>query len=204
MSASAETSPTDVTNGEVVSPKDVRLGFLAYVELSEEGTYRGALLVTDGHCKPVEFRCTSPIRPNKVQTLLYGSTLMPCIGLDLVASPLLASVSNSPSVVLVASPVLLDARTGTDTPVLYVRRQGDAIHLAGDGDEASASGDLVESASDRFQAIVLTPHWEHADDLNTWRDRLSQLFAHVDLLEPFERITHALEVVHEQHVLDTE
>jgi len=129
---------------------------------------------------------------------------MACIGLDLVASPLLAAVSNSPAVLLVADPVLLEARTRTEIPLLHVRRQGEAIHLAGHEDGTLASGDVVESASGRFQPVVLTPHWEHVDDLDAWRGSLAELFAHADLLEPFDRIKNALEVIHEQKALDSQ
>ena len=55
------------------------LAFVALAEV-EEGVLRGGILVTDAQGKPVEFRCTSPIRPNAVQRTLYGGTLMTHIG----------------------------------------------------------------------------------------------------------------------------
>ena len=76
------------------------LKYLAFVTLSEveDGVLRGGILVTDAHGKPVEFRCTSPIRPNTVQRTLYGGTLMPHIAVELVGKPLIQAVQASPDV----------------------------------------------------------------------------------------------------------
>ena len=65
------------------------LNNIAFVVLAnvEDGVLRGGILITDAHGKPLEFRCTSPIRPNAVQRTLYGSTLMPHIAVELVHCP---------------------------------------------------------------------------------------------------------------------
>lgn len=40
----------------------INLSFVVLGEV-EDGVLRGGILVTDSRGKPVEFRCTSPIRP---------------------------------------------------------------------------------------------------------------------------------------------
>jgi len=64
--------------------------YVAFVTLTEveDDVFRGGILVTDSSGKPVEFRCTSPIRPNAVQRTLYGGTLMPHIAVELVGEVL--------------------------------------------------------------------------------------------------------------------
>ena len=58
---------------------------LAFVTLAEveEGILRGGILITDTKGKPVEFRCTFPIRPNAVQRTLYGDRV--CHNLKVLA-----------------------------------------------------------------------------------------------------------------------
>ena len=83
------------------SPQAVKLGFLSYVQASGSNAGRGALLVTDDGTRPVEFRCTSPIKPNPLQRMLYGDTLRSYITVDLVGEPLLSAVQEKPVILLV-------------------------------------------------------------------------------------------------------
>ena len=111
---------------------DGKLDYLAFTTLVEveNSVLRGGILITDAHGKPVEFRCTSPIRPNAVQRTLYGSTLMPHIAVELVGSPLLKNVQTSPDVVLVQQEEFLTLRERFDKPLLLAVRQGQDIRLS--------------------------------------------------------------------------
>jgi hypothetical protein len=44
---------------------------------------------------------------------------------------------------------------------------------------------------------VIAAHREYPDDLTQWRNTLYELFSSVDLLEPFDRISIAIDRVHE-------
>jgi hypothetical protein len=78
--------PTDARAHE-----GLRIAFLSYVETEKGLAGRGAALVTDHVTKPLEFRCTSPIKPNPVQRTLYGETLRSYIAIDLVGQPLIGA-----------------------------------------------------------------------------------------------------------------
>ena len=80
-----------------------RIGFLSIQEQAEEG-FQGCLLVLDSLARPLEFHCTSPIKPTRAQAILYGPTLEPVlfgerIGLALLSrceAPLDLVVTDSP------------------------------------------------------------------------------------------------------------
>jgi hypothetical protein len=46
----------------------LRLGFLTAVEEAEGGVV-GGLLVTNRFGRPLEFQCTTPVRPNRTQQI---------------------------------------------------------------------------------------------------------------------------------------
>src|SRR6476659_123684 len=60
----------------------LNLGFLTILQ---DGTsYLGGYLVTNQWGRPLEFRLTSAVQPNKVQQVLYAATLVPYICGDLI------------------------------------------------------------------------------------------------------------------------
>lgn len=178
------------------------LNYLAFVSLAgvDDDVMRGGILVTDASGKPVEFRCTSPIRPNTVQRTLYGSTLMPHIAVDLVGAPLVLAVQASPDVVLVQQEEFLPLRGRCEKPLLLARRQGEEIQLAHDSCRKRPE-ELLSNPSGKFAPVVVTCHWDYPDDMLECRDRLGRVFSNCDLVEPFERVRAALTTVHEQGVL---
>ena len=49
---------------------------LGYVLVDgSEGVFRGAVLVTDFRGIPADFRYTDPLRPSRIEKILYGSAL---------------------------------------------------------------------------------------------------------------------------------
>ena len=178
------------------------LKYLAFVMLSEveDGVLRGGILITDANGKPVEFRCTSPIRPNPVQRTLYGNTLMPHIAVELVGVPLLNSVQNSPDVLLVQQEDFLTLRMRCEKPLLIARRQGQDMQFSEKSDK-SHHEELLSSPSGKFAPVVVTCHWDHPDDIVQCKEKLDLTFANFDLVEPFERVETALRTIHEQKVL---
>src|SRR5258708_21460228 len=101
--------------------RPIRIAFLGYMELEKGSAYRGGILVADEWGKPLEFRCTAPVRPNPVQRTLYGETLMPHIAVELVGTPLLRTLEERPEVVVIQDDVFFDLRNHTATPVLRIR-----------------------------------------------------------------------------------
>ena len=175
------------------------LAFILLAEVEEE-VLRGGILITDAYGKPLEFRCTSPIKPNAVQRTLYGSTLIPHIAVDLVGKPLVNQVEAAPTVVLVQQEEFLLMRTSIEEPILLARRQGEDIQLSQEIGKSHPE-ELLSSSSGKFAPVVITCHWDFPDDIAQCKERLASIFSNCDLVEPFERVKNALNTVHEQGVL---
>ena len=75
-----------------------KVALLGYLEFDNSASYRGAILVTDDWGKPLEFRCTPPVKPTAVQRTLYGSTLTPHLLVALIAKPLMDALNEEPAV----------------------------------------------------------------------------------------------------------
>jgi len=116
-----------------------KIAFLGYMELDSGASYRGAILITDDWSKPLEFRCTAPVKPNAVQRTLYGQTLLPHVLVELIGAPLLQAVQERPEVIVIQESLFFDLRHKTDTPVVRLRRQGADVKLSSDGAEKANS-----------------------------------------------------------------
>ena len=96
-----------------------RLAFLTAVEDPERGVV-GGLLVTNHFGRPLEFQCTTPVKPNRTQQILYGPTLRPFLLAEVIGCTLVEKVGVKPHLVLVESQELLDLRPHIDIPVASV------------------------------------------------------------------------------------
>ena len=52
------------------------IGFLTVVDEPAHGLFGGYLILNPAG-RPVEFHCTAPVKPNRAQEILYGTTLKP-------------------------------------------------------------------------------------------------------------------------------
>lgn len=181
----------------------IGLAFLGYLSSSEGQSLRGGMLVTDEVGKPLEFRCTSPVRPTQIQRMLYGKSLIPHVTIDLMGVPLLRTLREKPVAIFVRDPVLLDLRTKINLPVVHLRRQGESFSLSPEEKgTVTAKPLVVECSSGRFEAVVATSHRNYVPELESLRESLSVVFANLDLLEPFERVTKALQEIERQKAFE--
>lgn len=171
-------------------PTVARIGFLAYVQDPGNGAGRGAILVTDEGTKPLEFRCTTPIRPNPLQRMLYGDTLRSYIAADLVGEPLLEAVQEKPSIVLVREPLFLKLHLKGDAEIVCVRRQGAKISeaITEDNGQSRSEPALLNCSTGRFQPLTVTGRSEQSNGFEEALEVLRRVFSNTDLLEPFDRI----------------
>ena len=181
--------------------RKTRLAFLGYLEFDKG--YRGGILVTDEWGKPMEYRCTAPVHPNPVQRTLYGQTLLPHIAVELIGAPLLRTIQEKAEVVIIKDEIFFDVRHHSETAVIRLRRQGEEVTVSDSSDAAKAAPVVMDSPSGKFQPIIMETHREFPQDSAACRERLSELFGRWDLIEPFDRLTKALEYVHQQKVLES-
>jgi hypothetical protein len=192
----------DRTGTETSESKDgITVSTLAFISLTEidKDIFRGGILITDLRGKPLEFRCTSAIQPNNVQKTLYGSTLQPHMSVELVGLPLLKSISEKPNVIMIQQAEFLDMRISVAQPVLLLSRQGVTLTVAESG-QLKTVRELINSPSGKFEPIVVTSHWEYGADLRITQ-QLRTLCTSIDLMEPFDRIQHAIKFVHDKGII---
>ena len=179
----------------------VTIGFLGYHEFDGGESYRGAILVTDEGGKPVEFRCTAPVRPTQLQRTLYGTSLLPHILTELIGSPLISSLREKPQLILITADAYFDVRQKISMPVIRVARLNGSE--AKQEEPSKSKSLLLQSASGKFAQVEIEAHWKFAADLDTSCERLRDLFGRWDLTEPFQRLTEGLQYVHDAHVLES-
>ncbi len=188
-------------NGETNVSRPGKVAFLGYLELDNGASYRGAILVTDDWGKPLEFRCTAPVKPTAVQRTLYGSTLMPHVLVALIAKPLIDALIEEPVAVLVSESMFLDLRHNVDVPVVRVRRQGNEVKVTAEDDGQTNQIFVMDCESGRFDPVIVEAHWKFPDDTNSCAVLLKELFGRWDVIEPFDRLHKGLEYVHKEKVM---
>ena len=164
----------------VTEKKDqFRLGFLTALEVPEQG-FVGGLLVTNRHGRPLEFQCTAPLKPNRTQEILYGSTLAPYVMGEVIARTLIEKVGVKPHVILTERPEILELRNHCTMPVGCL-----------DSDQSNptpaSNGSGFKIGRQWFRV-----HAAHVDDRTDLESQTTQVSKDADMREPFERVREAL------------
>src|SRR3989442_9611972 len=84
------------------------LGFLTI--LREPSGFVGGYLITNSWGRPLEFRLSSAVQPNKVQTILYGDTLHDYLCGEVIGKTLLDKTTTPIAWILVDNPMTLALR----------------------------------------------------------------------------------------------
>ncbi len=159
-------------------PTTLNLGFLTV--LQEAGSYLGGYLVTNNWGRPLEFRLSTAVQPNKVHQVLYGPTLVPYVCGDLIARTLVEKTATQAQLLLTDTEAVLDLRLKVATPVVW---------LAPPEHTAADDANLVRPGASGRGPVLCHPRLP--GDVPVVRE----LFEHLeglDLLEPFVRIREAM------------
>jgi hypothetical protein len=160
------------------------LGFVTVIqENSGQGGYVGGYLVTNSWGRPLEFRLSTVVQPNRVQQILYGNALKPYVFADLIGRTLVERTAVPVQAVFTDCEPLLDLRLSVPTPVAWL--------ASTDRDRAEA---LVQSGAEvkRTSSGPLVCHPKFTIDVASIRQVLEQIDEEADLGEPFIRIKEAL------------
>jgi len=154
------------------------LGFLTIQQ--DASGYFGGYLVTNAWGRPLEFRLTTSVTPNKVQQLLYGSTLRPYICSDLLGKVLVEKASTAVNLILTDNDAALDLRQHLVTPVAW---------LNPGNNQNECTDELITVSGSKTQALVILKKYQ--DDAAAIKDLL-QHTGISDLSEPFARVREAI------------
>ncbi|RPI85674.1 MAG: hypothetical protein EHM42_06545 [Planctomycetaceae bacterium] len=155
--------------------EQLRLGFLTAIDLPEKG-FSGGLLVTNHYGRPLEFQCTTPVRPNSTQEILYGTSLAGFLLGELIGGTLVDKASVKPQLILTDREEILELRNHIDLPVALIERH------PGSGETTLKLG----RQTIRFHAA-------HTSDSSAVSVDTKQVPADADLEEPFARVREALQ-----------
>jgi len=152
-------------------------GFLATLEVEGRG-HVGGLLVTCHSGRPLEFQCTTPVKPDRTQTILYGQILKPWLLGEIIGGTLLERVSIKPDFLVIRDPLLLELRNHTDTPVVCLTDDPPSPEAP---DETSGPG-----------RRNLRYHAAHQADAERLASQMHLIPVQADLQEPLDRVSAAL------------
>jgi hypothetical protein len=152
------------------------MGFLTV--LQEASGWLGGYLITNGWGRPVEFRLTTAVQPNRVQTALYGPTLTEYLLADLIGKTLVEKTATKPDLIVTDVAAALPLRSRVEMPVAAIPTSPipqDATPL----DHPRAPKGLLVWT--RFAADIPAIH-----------DLLERIDPAVEIDEPFTRIREAI------------
>ncbi|MDA7951456.1 MAG: hypothetical protein MPJ24_08205 [Pirellulaceae bacterium] len=96
------------------------LGFLTVIQDAQQRLFGGYLLLN--HLgRPLEFHCTAPVKANRAQEILYGSTIKPFLYGEQIAKTLFEKSKNKVSLVVTDLVDVLPVRLYTQVPVCLTK-----------------------------------------------------------------------------------
>ena len=150
----------------------LNLGFLVVTQ--ENGSYVGGYLVVNSLGRPLEFRLSSAVQPNKVQQVLYAGTLVPYVCGELIGKALVDKAAVPVQLVVTTCEAALDLRRKLDIPVAYLAEPED-----------KRPG--LEAPGGR-----LLCHGDYGGDPAAIKELVAKLEGGLSLAEPFARVREAM------------
>jgi hypothetical protein len=154
----------------------ITLGFLTV--LQEPTGHVGGYLVTNAWGRPLEFRLTTAVQPNRVQEILYGTTLTEYIFADLIGKTLIEKTAAQSTLIVTDIPNMLSLRSRIDLPVVGVGL-------------ASAPTTALSLRHARSQVPIYYPAL-YSGDVDAIQHMLDHVDQAVELTEPFVRVREAI------------
>lgn len=157
----------------------LHIGFLTVLELPG-GAFVGGLLVTNRLGRPLEFQCTTPVKPNRTQEILYGPTLRPFLYSELIGKTLWERLQVRPHLLVVDQAELLELRPHAGRPVACLV------------DPARDASDLPDQTHIALGQRRVRCHPEHPEDVDQVKEQSRLVPLDADLAEPVDRVRQAL------------
>jgi hypothetical protein len=155
----------------------LNLGFLTVVR--DANGFLGGYLVTNQWGRPVEFRLSTAVQPNRVQKILYGDTLEPYLCAEVIGKTLVDKAGVPAELLVTDCRPVLDLRLRVETPVLWLAQTCGIDEL----------GCMKPAAEDK---PGLFRHPSIPTDEAAIQRLLQRLDGAFDLAEPFNRIREAI------------
>lgn len=161
----------------------------------DHDSWSGGLLVTDEKGLPLDFRYVEPIRPTKLQKLIYGGSLQRYLLLEAIGNTLLRDTASKAKWVFTSDPLLLELERDSGCRFVAISK--------GEIERMMAVGEwLMEEAGCVF--LQLAPsgppyrfkfNSDEDETTNRIAEELSVIARELDLFEPLQRVKQALEEI---------
>ena len=161
----------------------IHLGFLTV--FPETNGYVGGYLVTNSWGRPLEFRLSTAVQPNRIQQILYGRTMPEYVCADLIGKTLIDKTTTPVQLLFTDSLAVLPIRSRTETPIVAVLTQDDPR-------AALLADEQYCPLSDPHSTTPLYYAARYAHDRERISELLERIDGGVDLSEPFVRIREAM------------
>jgi hypothetical protein len=165
------------------APGTLNLGFLTV--LQESSGQLGGYLVTNVWGRPLEFRLSTAVQPNRVQQILYGRTMDAYICADLIGKTLVEKTGTAAQLIITDREAVLDLRLHLPAPVIWQAAGNEPGFLA-----LQQQGGEVRPAQKERGPLLCHPRF--LDDVPIVRSMLDRMDESLDLAEPFARIREAI------------
>ncbi len=161
----------------------IHLGFLTVFQ--EATGYLGGYLTTNSWGRPLEFRLSTAVQPNRVQSILYGSTLQEYLCADLIGKTLIDKTSTPVQILFTDTLRVMPIRTRLEIPVLGVVPQDDpSITFLPE--------ERIARLKTERSSVPLLYDPRQGGDLERIGALLGRIDPGLDLAEPFGRIREAM------------
>lgn len=172
---------------------------LGYITIeAEDGSFHGAVLVSDFRGIPVDFRYTEPIRPTKIEKVLYGSALEVYLKEELILESLVGAVETKPAVWICRDAGFIEPiRKVTKGKVVMLMNSTRApLDAVGDFEPASDIGVFFVQADAVSAPLRATfSQSSQQNEINSTIELLVNAASTMELLEPFGRIHKAFNAI---------
>jgi hypothetical protein len=166
------------------------IGFLTVIDHESLGLM-GGYLVLNLLGRPLEFHCTTPLKANRAQQILYGPTLEPYLYGEQIGHTLVSKASIVPLAVCTDAQAALALREHVEMPVVLVgSRTTASSSLRIDSPHAAGGPALLQFQLGKNDVAIEA---RRGDDKQRVTATLASAAESFDLAEPFGRIRDAIE-----------
>jgi hypothetical protein len=166
---------------------------------SRDNHFRGAALVTDFRGIPTDFRYTEPVRPTRLERILYGGALDIYLREEVILDNLLGAVETRPLLWLVGDvEMIAPVQKLSKLPTMAIESSNRSPLDSSGQYEPTAEQCVFMFQADNISAPMrLTVLEESVPLVSQFVQTLSSAAEGMELLEPFARIDKAIEAVSE-------
>lgn len=168
------------------------LGYIT-TRVFEGPTYLGGILIVDKKGIPVEFKYVEPIRPSKLQTLLYGNTMDRYIRVESVGAPLVDAVERKPAILFIREEPFLEESKWSFPIISISRYKGEVLSNLGDFKELEMGEYIVKIDANLPLRIKLDK--KYRERLQELIPLLIEIGQNFDIMEPFTRLEEAIKFI---------